>query len=121
MQRFEGEICGFGTASGTRVVIGRWLSSPFGPFVDVMVEQPGGHRCLLAPSADLVEYIGAVYEFDETIVTDVIVRRAGDTLGVDAGPLDADVSIGTRDALGWMLRCIPRRIASSVVWATVID
>src|SRR5690606_39583710 len=40
--RFRGRIAGWGTASGTRVVVGRWDASPFGAFADVMVERPDG-------------------------------------------------------------------------------
>src|SRR3954447_18628874 len=121
MQRFDGEICGFGTVSGIRVVIGRWVSSPFGEFADAMVEEPDGHRWLIAPGAALVEYIGAVYEFDDTIVADVVTTRTADALHFAGGPLQADVSLGNRDALGWILRCVPRRIATSVAWGSLID
>src|SRR5699024_6852506 len=44
--RFVGEIAGVGTTSGTRVVVGRWEDSPFGPFGDAMVETADGHRVL---------------------------------------------------------------------------
>ncbi|MGH3694186.1 MAG: hypothetical protein ACRDRX_09445 [Pseudonocardiaceae bacterium] len=40
--RFEGEIAAFGTATGHRIVAGRWPVSPFGPISDVMVEAPDG-------------------------------------------------------------------------------
>jgi len=39
--RFAGRIAGFGTASGTRVVLGMWESSPFGRFADVIAENRG--------------------------------------------------------------------------------
>jgi len=35
---FTGEICGFGTTSGDRFVVGRWVDSPLGAFTDVMHE-----------------------------------------------------------------------------------
>jgi hypothetical protein len=63
-QRFDGEICGFGTTSGVRVVIGRWAKSPYGSFADAMVEHPDGGRVLVAPDADLADFVGGVYMFD---------------------------------------------------------
>src|SRR4051794_37547125 len=47
---FDGWIAGVGTREGTRAVLGRWSSSPWGAFADVMVERPDGHRILLAPT-----------------------------------------------------------------------
>ena len=36
--RFDGLIAGIGTAAQTRLVVGLWARTPFGPIVDVMVE-----------------------------------------------------------------------------------
>ena len=119
--RFDGEICGFGTASGVRVVVGRWPSSPFGAFADVMVEHPGGRRMLIAPTRAIADLVGGVYGFDEIVVTDVVATRTADRLHVVAGALRADVSIGGRDLLGRVLRLVPRRIATSATWARLVD
>jgi hypothetical protein len=121
VQRFAGEICGFGTASGVRAVIGRWTSSPIGSFADAMVEHPGGDRVLIAPSVEVAELIGGLYAFDDTIISDVGTERAPGCLRFSGGPLTADVTIGHRDALGWALRCVPPALATSVWWATIID
>ena len=120
-QRFDGEICGFGTTSGVRVVIGRWAESPYGSFADAMVEHPDGGRVLVAPNADLADFVGGVYMFDDTMVCDVSTARSPGHLHFRGGPLTADVTIGTRDALGWALRCVPRRLARSVAWARLVD
>ena len=58
---FDGHIAGIGTASGLRAVVGIWQESPFWPFADVMVQQPSGHRQLLAPSREVAEFIAATY------------------------------------------------------------
>ena len=50
--RFDGWIAGLGTSSGTRIVVGHWPGSPFGPFSDVMLERPDGERVLLAPTRE---------------------------------------------------------------------
>lgn len=120
-RRFDGEICGFGTASGVRVVIGRWTSSPYGSFADAMVEHRDGGRVLVAPSAELADFVGRVYAFDDTVVGDISVERSEGQLLFDGGPLTAEVTIGARDALGWVLRCVPRSLARSVAWARVVD
>ena len=58
--RFDGAIAGVGTASGTRLVLGMWPVSPFGPIVDVMIEEPAGHRVLVAPDADVAGWLDAL-------------------------------------------------------------
>jgi hypothetical protein len=118
---FSGEICGAGTASGTRVVIGRWPQSPFGSFADAMVEHPDGRRVFVAPDDEIGAYVSSVYEFDELVVAPVDTERQPGRLRFRAGPLAADITIGRRDALGWTLRSVPRPLATSPLWATLID
>ena len=89
--RFTGAICGFGTTSGTRVVVGCWTTSPFGAFADVMVEHRDGQRTLLAPNGAVAELVGSVYAFDEVRIVAVAVTVVGGVLaavfGAVAGPL----------------------------------
>lgn len=120
-QSFDGEICGFGTTSGVRVVIGRWTDTPFGPFADAMVEHPDGRRRLIAPTAEIGAFIAGVYGFDEVLLDDVVASRSAGGLRFAAGPLAADVDLGGRDALGRLLRLVPRRVATSVTWARLVD
>ncbi|MET0460640.1 MAG: hypothetical protein ABW195_15425 [Ilumatobacteraceae bacterium] len=120
-QRFEGEICGVGTTSGCRVVIGRWPRSPFGSFADAMVEQADGHRLLIAPTHQIADYVSGVYGFDETVVATVDTRRTAGALELRGGPLVVEVTIGGRDLLGWALRGVPEAVATSPRWAAVID
>ncbi len=119
--RFRGEICGAGTAEGTRVVIGRWTASPFGSFSDAMVERGDGRRVLIAPTAPVAEFISHVYAFDEILLADVAVERSNDELRFVGGPLQARVVVGGRDLLGWVLRAVPAPLAASRAWATAID
>jgi hypothetical protein len=118
---FRGEICGIGTASGHRIVVGRWPCSPFGPVADVMCEGPDGWRTLRAPSAELAGFIAATYTFDEVRVEPVHVRRSANALEVEAGRLRVAVSLGGRDPLGWVLRAVPRRLAARPAWAALVD
>jgi hypothetical protein len=119
--RFDGEICGFGTASGVRIVIGLWADSPYGSFADAMVEHPDGRRILLVPSADLADFVGGIYVFESTMVCDISTERSTRRLHFSGGPLNADITIGGRDALGWALRGVPRSVARSVAWARLVD
>ena len=127
-QRFHGRIAGFGTESGTRVVVGLWERSPLGRFVDVMVEGADGHRTLLAPSQAVADYVSSTYTFDEVRVQPVSWRGVDRTLRVSAGPddaggdvLDLSLEIGPVSALGWLLRLVPRAFATRPGWLTLID
>ena len=118
---FEGEICGFGSASGHRIVVGRWTASPLGAFADVMLEDAAGHRTLLAPDQAVADYVTATYSFDEVIVGRVDTRRKRGLLGVSAGALRAEVAVGRRTALGFALLAVPRPIRRSRGFATAVD
>jgi hypothetical protein len=121
LSRFVGEICGVGTASGYRIVIGRWELSPFGEFADVMLESPDGLRTLLAPRQDIAAYVGATYTFDRVEVVPVTTERGDDVLKVDAGRLQVVLTFGSRSPVGRLLRVVPRSVATARWWATIID
>lgn len=118
---FEGEICGFGTASGHRVVVGRWPESPFGAFADVMHEDPDGVRTLLAPTEQVAEFVQGTYRFDEVKIVPVVSDRSTGSLKVEAGHLAAEVTVGSRSAIGYVLRAVPRPVARSRAWCTAVD
>ena len=121
IERFRGEIWGIGTTSGHRMVVGSWLESPFGSFADVMHEAPDGTRTLLAPDTEVAEYIGATYQFDRTLVHPVTAERSLDQLRLDAGPLSAVVTTGTRTTIGHLLRLVPPPLARARWWCAAID
>jgi hypothetical protein len=118
--RFDGEIAGFGTASGHRVVIGRWPISPFGSVADVMVEAPDGVRTLLAPEP-LATFVASTYTFDQVVLTSVEAEHEHDRLRVAADDLHVEVTIGSRAWLGRALRLVPRTVARSTAWASLVD
>jgi hypothetical protein len=105
MDRFTGHIAGIGTASGTRLVVGRWDDSPFGAFTDVMMEDSGGLRTLLAPSEDIADYVGSTYSFDEVRVVPVRSTLSASHLTVEAGGLHLTAGLGAPPRLdgcwGW--------------------
>lgn len=120
--RFDGWIAGLGTASGTRVVLGHWPRSPFGPFSDLMVEEPGGHRLLLAPTRETADFIAGTYAFDEVRVVPVRVRITDRRhWTVSAPPLDVRFGTGPRGLPGLALRAVPARLATSPGWLALWD
>lgn len=119
--RFHGEIAGFGTASGVRVVLGMWQRTPLGSFADVMLQQPNGHRLLLAPSAEVAAFIEATYTFDEVQVGEVRLQVDGPRRHLIAPGLEVTVEIGGRTLLGRALRLVPRRLATAPVWLRLLD
>ncbi|MFD8416444.1 hypothetical protein ACFV2Q_32670 [Streptomyces sp. NPDC059650] len=118
---FDGWIAAVGTGSGTRVVVGHWPRSPFGPFSDVMLERADGRRLLLAPGARTAECIAGIYHFDEVLVVPVGVRRRDPEWDVTAGPLHVRFVAGRRGALGLALRAVPRPLARRPAWAFLAD
>ena len=120
--RFCGEIVGVGSGSGVRIVVGRWRSSPLGAFADAMVETADGHRILLAPSAQIAEFVAATYSFDSVRIEDVRVAETPDgNWSVRSASLVLDVAFGGRTLLGRLLRLVPPRIAESPAWCTLTD
>ncbi|THJ65822.1 hypothetical protein E8P82_11090 [Arthrobacter echini] len=121
MDRFVGHIAGVGTTSGTRLVIGRWESSPFGAFTDVMLEDSAGQRTLLAPTQEVADYVGATYSFDDVVVSPVSSTLASDRLVVDADELQVFVEIGGLTLLGRLLGVLPQRLATHPTWLALIN
>ncbi len=119
--RFHGRIAGLGTTSGTRVVVGHWDRTHLGSFSDAMVETAQGHRVLLAPTPEVAEFICATYAFDEVRVEPVAVDASDDRWRLESTSLTLHVDLGGRTPLGRLLRLVPRRLAASPAWATVVD
>ncbi|MFF1719105.1 hypothetical protein [Streptomyces sviceus] len=117
--RFDGWIAGLGTASGTRVVLGHWPRSPFGPFSDVMLERPDGERLLLAPTRETADFVNGTYVFDTVRVLPVGVRVTGDVWSVTAGPLDLRFTAGRRRLLGLLLCAVPGVLARQPAWCAL--
>ncbi len=120
--RFQGAIAGVGSTSGVRLVVGRWRRSPLGYFTDVMVAAADGHRVLLAPSREVADFVAETYSFDEVEVGAVTATSTlSGTWRVRAPGLDLHLRVGRRPLLGWLLRLVPRRLATSPAWTRVTD
>lgn len=120
--RFRGQIAGVGSTSGVRVVVGWWRQSPFGEFADAMIERPDGWRVLLAPSEQVRDLVATTYTFDETRIEEF--AAATDDAGrwvVTSPSLRLTLTPGPRMPVGWLLRAVPRRLATSPAWCAVVD
>jgi hypothetical protein len=103
------------------MVVGSWLSSPFGRFADVMVEAADGERTLLAPSAEIAEFVSTTYSFDHTVIGDVAVTHAPDGFTVNGPELMVSGRLGGPAPFDWLLRLVPSRIATAPSWLRAID
>ncbi|MFF3342780.1 hypothetical protein [Streptomyces flavidovirens] len=119
--RFDGWIAGMGTSSGTRVVVGHWQRSPFGPFSDVMLERSDGERLLLAPTQETADFIRGTYTFDTVRIVPVEVSVVDDTWTVAAGPLDLRFTTSRRWLLGFLLCAVPGALARRPAWSALTD
>jgi hypothetical protein len=120
-ERFDGWIGGVGTASGLRLVVGHWPSSPLGSFTDVMLERADGHRVLLAPSQEVADFVSTTYTFDEVRLVPVAMHVEGTRAELHAADLTATLHLGRRTPLGYLLRAVPPRLATSPRWIAAID
>ena len=119
--RFTGAIAGVGSTSGVRVVVGRWRDTPYGPFTTLMVAQADGTRVLLAPSAEVADFVAATYVFDRVERGATGVRDHGARWCVHGPGLELSLQVGRRSALGRLLRLVPARLATAPTWAVVTD
>ena len=121
VQRFDGEIAGLGTTAGTRVVLGMWRETPFGPIADAMIERADGHRVLVAPSDEVGEFVAATYRFDEVRVEQIGLFVDGTTRTFVSESLRVRFEIGPRTPVGRLLKLVPRRLAQARWWCRLID
>ncbi len=119
--RFNGHILGVGSSSGVRVVVGMWADSPFGAFADAMVEDHRGHRILVAPSAQVAQFVAQTYAFDETRVEPFHAERTPHTLEVVSSSLTLNAVVAGRTPLGRLLRGIPPPVGAHPAFATAVD
>ena len=121
MEQFRGFMAGIGTASGTRLVIGHWESSPFGAFTDVMVQEANGLRTLLAPTRETAHYVSSTYRSDHVLAVPLDAELAPTGLSVSGGPLDLRAGLGRVTPLGRLLERVPPPLAVSPRWLRLIS
>lgn len=118
---FTGHIAGFGTTAGIRLVVGTWAASPFGAFTDVMVQTSSDERILLAPTAQVAEFVASTYSFDRVEVGPVVGDFSERRLIVTAPGLDVTAHIGGPAPLDRLLRLVPGFVATEPWWLRMID
>lgn len=118
---FTGHIAGLGTGAGVRMVVGSWLQSPFGRFADVMVEDAGGQRNLLAPNQEVAEFVSATYSFDSIEIGSVSVDHVPDGFSITAPGLVLTCRLGGPAPFDRVLRLVPPRLATAPRWLRIID
>lgn len=87
----RGVIAASGFASGDRIVLGHWSSTPIGAFSDVMWTAPDGTRTLLSPDERSESFITAVYAFDRSEVVPLHAEGDARAVRVVAGPVALEV------------------------------
>jgi hypothetical protein len=86
-----------------------------------MAESSSGHRLLVAPSQRVADFVSATYAFDEVVVTPVTVEESIGRWDIHAGPVQAAVAFGRRLPLGRLLQLVPRSVATTAGWATLVN
>ncbi|MET0929081.1 MAG: hypothetical protein ABWX74_06155 [Aeromicrobium sp.] len=117
---FAGHIAGLGTTSGTRIVVGMWDESPFGTFADVMIEEPSGHRILLAPRQGIADFVASTYAFDEVRIEPVSISR-GDEWSVHTRSLQLRFTPGKRLWVSPVLGLVPGFVRRTSWWARLCN
>ncbi len=118
--RFDGVVAGLGTDSGTRLVVGMWSASPFGAIADVMIEDAGGHRTMLAPRQEVADFIAAAYVFDEIRVETIALREDDRSLIVSSPSLRVEPPLGRRTGVGRLLVLVPGPLRRARWWCRAI-
>jgi hypothetical protein len=118
---FTGSIAGFGTTAGVRLVVGVWAESPFGTFVDVMVQTRDDRRILLAPNPRVADFVASTYSFDLVRLGPVSAELSARRLVVSAPDLDLSIAIGGPAPLDLLLRLVPGPLAIQPWWLKAID
>lgn len=118
---FTGHIAGFGTTAGVRLVVGTWAVSPFGAFADVMVQTADEERILLAPTAQVAEFVSSTYSFDRVEMGPVEAELSANRLAVTAPGLQVEIAIGGPGPLDRLLRLVPGPVATEPRWLRAID
>ena len=84
MDKFEGRISSSSFSSGDRIVVGDWISSPLGSFINIMWARPDGKRILISPSKNCADYVSTIYSFEEVIILPIDINRKDKKIEINA-------------------------------------
>lgn len=97
-----------------------WDASPYGSFADVMLEQPTGHRILIAPRQDVADFVAATYSFDEIRIEPVSIAH-GDEWSVHTRSLQLRFTPGRPLWVSRVLHLVPRAVRRTSSWAKICN
>lgn len=124
IHRFTGHIASTGHAEAT-LVLGAWLTSPLGTFADVMIRHGDGVRELIAPTAEVADFVSATYSFDVVQVAPVSLARsatgAHSRWHLEAGDLTWSFEVGRRSPLGLLLAIQPPLIRRTEAYSRLLS
>jgi hypothetical protein len=86
-----------------------------------MVEDATGVRTLLAPSAEIAEFVSQTYTFDRIELGEVASEIDADGFTLSAPGLQLSARLGGPAPFDWLLRTVPGRLAASPTWLRLID
>lgn len=123
--RLDGAIAAAGFASGDRIVIGMWESSPIGPFVDVMWAEADGWRTLFVPSARVAAFVTSIYHFDAVEIDETLaVHRDRQRLSASWGSASLEWTLGRAvrfpPRTSWIARRVEGPIARAFMGVEII-
>ena len=89
---FKGRITSSAFESGDRIVVGAWKESIFGEFTDIMWAKKDGTRVLIAPTQEIVDYVTAMYSFDEVLLEEVTTSLSERKIGISCETMNLEFS-----------------------------
>ena len=89
---FKGRITSSAFESGDRIVVGAWKDSIFGEFTDIMWAKKDGTRVLIAPTQEIVDYVTAMYSFDEILLEEVTTTLSDREIKISCKTMDLEFS-----------------------------
>lgn len=119
--RFDGAIAGAAFSSGDRIVIGCWLRSPFGPFVDAMWARPDGTRVLVAPHGAPLAFVSSQYRFDEHVAAEAGAHVSSRSFRATAGSLVLEMSLEPPGVMSALLALRPNVLRTAEPWMWMED
>ncbi len=90
-----------------------------------MVELASGQRILLAPDAEVADFVSSTYGFDETrlvpVTASIDAGNDAQHLVVEAGPLRIRAVVGASSMLGYAAALLPKRLAVHPSWLRAVS
>jgi hypothetical protein len=86
-----------------------------------MIQTADDERILLAPNAQVADFVSSTYNFDQVDVAPVAATLDRNRLALSTTRLVLDVAIGAASPVDLLLRLIPGPLATAPWWLRAID